>query len=106
MHRLIPNHPPPVILAATAMETDPQSLLICPPAGHNSASSPTPQEITVAAADEVRAAEESEVVNSGDLSGGHTELDIAPTLEASKTPHKKQHGKKPSLERDTKSLIE
>ena len=74
----IPNHPPPAILAATAMETDPQSLLICPSVGHNSASSPTPQEITVAAAAQVRAAEESEVVNSVDLSGGHTELEIAP----------------------------
>ena len=63
MPRPIPNHPPLEILAATAMEMDPQSLLICPSEGHNSASPPTPQEITVAAAAEVRAAEESEVLN-------------------------------------------
>ena len=89
MPRPIPIHPPPAIPAATAMETDSQSLLICPPDGPNSASPPIPHEITVAAAAKVQAGEESEVMNSVDLSGGHTELDIAPALEATKTPPKK-----------------
>jgi hypothetical protein len=44
-------------------------------------------------------------MNSGDLSGRHIKLDIAPAQDANKIPPKKQHGKKPSLESDTRSLI-
>ena len=89
MPLLIPIQPSPVIAAATAKDMEQQSPLICLPVSRNSPRPPTPHEISIAAAAEIRASADSEILDSIKLSGGHTEIDIASTLKELVTPPKK-----------------
>lgn len=97
--------PSPTIAVMAVMETEAQRPFVCPPVSHNSPPPSTPQEITITAATEAQEAEDSNVVNSVILLGGHTDLNAAPTQEQSVRPPKKQCGKKSTLQSDTRSLV-
>ena len=105
MPLLIPIQLPPVIAAATAMDMEQQSPLICPPVSRNFPPPPTPHEISIVAAAEIQASADSEILDSVNLSGGHTKIDIASTLEELVTPPKKRRGNKPTEQSDTRSLV-